>query len=819
MSGPIKPPVITLRGVPIGPAGTYARPGGTPVKRVGGGISLDHPNPEARPLKSRRPGRVTNIPGTPFEDLTPYLAQGKQNLRRVRPWIHWDRLPPRLTPFYLPNLVWELSGIEGVSFDEVTVHLAHMESLADMMTYLARLKPSLDEEAIRELAIQALFYVRSPYFTPPAGTAKDLNTDVKYSFGQVTKFPISEADAKKFFNWMYPWIPATQIQTVGSLKRGLMVYAGEHFVFVRAGAFIFGGWEYGQDGQTIIGAKFNGSPGVEHLETHQLVHSNFRTRRDIKEVADDLLAGRTPSHGHATAGYEWEGFAVEEGGELRRFPDIELLQGMFEVTIGDGEGNDIYYDPLKMLCAMARTYEWLTGQDKHKGTLNVTAGLPPSGTPGNTAINDQGGTPANWYIGAISRLFLTSHRRHADMNPVAREIMEQYAGHHGYRGVDEMLADHGDIRSWALAAAHLNIGLINTFNPATGRYEIDANLAVFSLDLFLSEVGVGFAQMLAASGPYYQGVVPLVDGGKVPLSTRFFLRNNLDTGGFFNEPYLTSERLLATYRDTFVSPEGETQLVRAVTDRVARGAVGEIQGDGRRRRTIHGDGRGRFEETGKADGRIEVTALDATAMGPRIRAMAVLQILADVVLFARREQIRLEEAALEAHDPALRDELFKKAKNYTVFTFTKELTGLRQEDVFGSAKKAVTDFMLNGANSDRARETADKLRFLITQFYKKYRLPGRQTQKEIALGAIGVFQKDVTFDELAQGRGTQGAAMRNLALHGFKGRPVTANEAMRILAAFQKQEAQFVLANQDNPAVLLDYAAGRAGFKFSYPPN
>lgn len=767
-------------------------------------------------------------------------------LTRHQPKIEIDTFPKNLTPQGLSYLVYHLNtdpegDYKDLSFHDIILLLARTNSLDEKVVILKKVLKNLAPRPVNKdyvaleiasgkkgakkdpwkedyihieggdyerLAMEATLYINSNYFHPPLGTDLEGIGGTKSTFGEVTRHPIDMEAALSYFNWRYPSVDLNTVKTHGDFDRGLMLYSGVKFVFVRSKEFIFGEFKRDAEGN-IIGAHFGGTPGIEHLESTMLTEPNFRTRRDIKTVAQQLMAGKKTSHGHATAGLEWEGWAISQiTKELLRIPHKELQEGMFEFTIGEEVGDDIQVDPLKMMVLMADTDAYVRNLDEFSDALLVTSGTLPSGTPQKTVINGNADTVFSRYVGAYSEVIRANHLSFDEMDSFAQFIMDKYAKYHGYKDFDGMFGEHGDVRTWVMAAMHANIAMINTFNPTTGRYEIDANLFLFTLNFMLSEMGIGLAQMMAASGPLYQGVVTEVTDGVVPLANRFFLRNNMGTGGFFNEPYANVENLMAAYRQTLVAKEGEENVMVAVTHTIARGAAGEKQEDASRLRIIHGSGRGRVEDVGGNGGRMEMTPMDATAMVFRTRIMALGQLSADVALLARYEQIKLEEAGK-----------LEEAKNYKVFTFVENLTGLKPDKVFGNTQSTVTDFMLRRDRSTKAKELADKWQLLIEQLKEQYILPGRQTQMGILSGGLSVFREDVDFDGLSQGHGTQGAALRNILLYGFRGRYVDTDEATEILAAWQEQEAAFIRRNRNNPEVLKAYGEGRAGFNFVYIPS
>jgi len=471
-------------------------------------------------------------------------------------------------------------------------------------------------------------------------------------------------------------------------------------------------------------------------------------------------------NGALQVGFERELWAIDPfTGELAKIRDEELLVGSIEIDEG------LYITPTLAAIGMAAKQKEL--EDKYPGRLLVNMSTPPSGSPRNTELNMYNEPEKEVNLGPyIAFIEGICYPRYKPFTSESLQIREQQASFHGYPGALEMIAENGDCRTWSTAAAHMNLGVINTYNPETGKYEVNFDLAKNLSNIALSELG-SIARIITASSPYITGVAPKING-KFTRDTREFIRQDMGTALSHNEPIRDAKHYQEIVRANMTAGKDGA-------DRLARAIVSHTNEDGSYTTTAHGGGRWRFEDTGSLTGRIEYTGAGSTSILPKARSMAILQMLQSIALLATHE-------------------------GKDVFDYIKENFGYSKEEVLGNADGTVQEFFLNGPQSPRMQKLAARL----TDIFEQMHVPGLEDSRQIALAALRDIQVEGDLHDLAKGKGTLGGALLKYAQQGYSGLQVA-----KIVHAFQQQEAKFIRTLSEDE--VKQYLRGEIGFEFVMP--
>jgi hypothetical protein len=602
-----------------------------------------------------------------------------------------------------------------------------------------------------------------------ADISKVGSKDLKRKFFEPVKSPIAVLDVIKKFRKVYGEDP----NVYGDFERGLIVYSDTrplHLIVVPSNHFIASAYYFASDGR-INRVELQGKTGKKHMYSSIVTYPNDQTRRDIDFVARKLMSEKTDLSqnpdifGALFVGFERELWAINpERGELEDITDEELLVG--EVEIDEG----FYITPAQAALGMAVKQQELERNYPHS-YLNNTS-VPVSGSPQNVDLNiydlpEKGDDNIGPYVAVIER---NCYRRYRPHTPESIQIREQQAAFHGYESANQMIAEHGDCRTWSTAACHLNVGLINSKTDKEDKYQVDFDLARNTSNLVLSEFG-SIVRMFTASSTFITGFVPRIDG-QVPLDIREFIRQDMGTAKSHNQPIRDDHHYQEIVRQTIVAgQEG--------ADRLSRAIVAHTNEDGSYAPAAHGAGRWRLEDIGKPSGRIEYTGAGSTTILPKLRSMAILQIFQALSILATHE-------------------------NKDVFDYIQENYGFTKDEIWGDADRTVQEFMLYGNKSERTQTLVERLTSLIERVH----IPSLEEAKEIALAGLRNFRKETTFKELAHGKGTLGGALMPLALNGVDSLTVA-----RIVDAFQRKEAAFILSLGSEEEVNR-YLKGEIGFEF-----
>lgn len=621
------------------------------------------------------------------------------------------------------------------------------------------------------------------------GSTKGQKLDVY----QTNKRPLSQEEITARFLELFPGEP---FETLGSLEKGLVIYSTVndlHLIAIPSSALIPSAFTYLDNGR-ITGVTFGGNAGLSHIKYSLIESPTERSREAIAKCVAALMSDKTdlaalyeqdrlretsgrPTelilNGALLVGFEREFWAIDpKTGELADIRHDELLVGCIEIDEGH------YITPAAAAVGMALKQKAM--EDKFNGLLLVNTGTPPSATPQNMEINvynepEKGDRNLGPYIAVIA---YTCWPRYGPRTKASWEIREQQAKFHGFDNADDMKAKLGDIRTWSNAAAHMNLGLPNTFNPERQRYEINFELARNVSNLVLSELGA-MSRMMTASTPFLTGFAPTLDGRFV-RDTREFTRNDLGTALSHNEPIRDARHYREIVSATMTAGKDGA-------DRLSRAIIAHKNKDGTYSATAHGAGRWRFEETRHEDGRpkpagrIEYTAAPATSILPKARSMAVLQMLEAIALIATHE-------------------------NKDVFDYIEETYGYSKEEVWGNADATVQEYLIAGPQSPRTK----RLGRVLTDILTRTDIPALREVKKIALAGIRDLFFEGDIHDFAKGKGTLGAALIPFAEEGYSGLAVA-----RIVDAFLRQEAQFIASLSEED--VNRYLRGEIEFEFKMP--
>ena len=476
--------------------------------------------------------------------------------------------------------------------------------------------------------------------SPGLPTKGDTKKTKRVMYEKVQR-PITPDDAIKRFQELYP---KERYAVEGNLEEGLVVYSLDkplHLVTVPSSQLIQSAFEYVEGSDKIVHVEFGGAAGENHIQHSTVTYGNRFNRYDIEKIVHALMNPNTnlstvfandrelreagkwhqmQLSGALLVGFEHEFWAIDPlTGELANIPHEELLVGCIEIDQGH------YITPANALYGMAVKQRKL--EEDYPGVLLVSTSTPPSGTLDNTVTNTFKSSALGPYIAVVAR---NCFRRFGSRTPESLQLRTQQAEFFGFENAQQMIQALGDCRMWSTAASHMNLGVPNTRNPKTGRFEINFEIARNTSNLALSEIGA-VARLFTASSPYITGMMPEIDGHN-PIDTREFIRTDMGTALPQNQPIRGDEHYQEIVRSTMTQGKDGS-------DRLSRGIVAHTNEANNYTATAHGAGRWRLEDTGAPTGRIEYTAAPGGTMLAKARAMSVLQMLQAISLLATYEGI------------------------------------------------------------------------------------------------------------------------------------------------------------------------------------
>lgn len=616
------------------------------------------------------------------------------------------------------------------------------------------------------------------------------------------------------------------------LRNGIVVWNEDdpaQLVFVRPDRFVVHHCKADPKGR-INKVVFGGPLGKQHVELTRLISAH----NPINAKSDNPLTNRLESRldryltclgrsdvslatldaegildGALNVGMEYEFWAIDpQSGELARIPHKELLWGLLEVDHGK------HVDPALAARRMADSH--LDILDIYPEYLIVSQSTPPSSSPLKTEVNIHVNSAIGRYVAATLPHLMDGYGPRSDES---RQIRDQQARHHGFQHFEDMVNAinqdniydeddrnrHAVAALHAVAAAHLNLGLPHVFFESQG-FLIDFEVARNTSNLAFSELGA-VARMLTASGPYLTGKAMTVDGLWV-RDVREFIRNDAGTALPQNQPIRDAAHFQEIVAWMIMGPHKADRLSRAIVVNTQT----DKDGNTVLVPTYHGSGRWRVKrprdnkDPQTRDGRIEYTGAGATAIRPKIQAMAIFQLLQTLAIIATYERYKRQAAGDSG------------AKEMDALSLAAELTGTTTDTIWGDAEKAVKDFLLRGPDSSRAHELIERLKTLFTNMFQRYNLAALTDVRDIAMAGLKALKHEGDLQDFADGKGTLGGALIHYARQmDSRGRPKYSGlDIAHMVHAWQQQEA-FAISRFTRRR-LLRYLKGQRGFRY-VPPS
>lgn len=582
--------------------------------------------------------------------------------------------------------------------------------------------------------------------------------------------------------------PEQRVRGMSSLEKGFNIFVnGDRvpaMIIARAkssDAHLLSALVLAQDAEDakIVPIKYGGAQGPKHVEQTMLVATNDRARTQMRHFIEAEQRGRPLSElekaglssGALRVGAEGERWVIDkETGELVCIYGVELLRGCDE----EDDGHYIFVADAMNGFAQKR----LAIAEQYPDALINSTSTSPTGSPQNTRTNFLQPEIGPYVV--VTDLWDAQKIRERAKDPAALEVLTQIAHHHGFSDAATLLNTFPDTRLWNTAAKQFHVGPMNVYNPVTGLWEIDFDLAKNYQEVFNSELGAIF-EMLCASGPYSFDT-PISLGGELVYDVRHFIRTIMGTADSLNEFWRDAEHFKEIVADTMTQGrQGAHTLARAAFAHDPNKPDAKKR---QRRKAIgHGVARARYTTPEKPLGTHEITAAGSAHILAGGRAFALAQVFAHIANLAYNE-------------------------GKSAFSFIAEKTGITIEELKGNRHQTTQEFFKMGPHSEHAHTLLERLTTIISAF--DFGAPELKQAQHVALEALKIGLYDCNFDELANGKGTIGGAMRELAEAGY-----TARQAALVLDAFERQEAQFWLGA--NPSEKEDYMVGLAGFEFEWP--
>lgn len=544
----------------------------------------------------------------------------------------------------------------------------------------------------------------------------------------------------------------------------------------------------------VLHAQYGAPQGAGHIESSRLADYSPQAEADVKALVDGLWSGKTMidlekegiTKGWGRVGLERECWMYDrQTGQLKRVSSIELHLGCVEIDDGH------YIDLDEMLVGLAQ--KRLDLEKLYPGLAIVTSSTSMSDDPRQTRINIINPMLGR-YVMSIENI-LWQRFKTGPKTPESWYVKNQIAAAIGMAGALEMMNTIGDTRLWNNAASHLNFGELHTQNDTREGYGLWFESIRNGSNALMSELGAAL-EMICASGPYTNGIVPVING-EMPLDLRKIGKRDMGSAEPHNVPILDAAHYKYIVSQTMTQgKKGADRLARAVVAHVPDELVTDLmvcleQNDHEGFRaalteiiaTAHGKGRWRFEPSSRMDGRLEYTGAGASSALPRVRAVAMGRMLSAIGKIATHEK---------------KDFLQMVAEDL----------GIPVSEVWGNDDATVLEYVLKHTQSERTRVLLKRLRTLFV----KYNMPALHKDRTTALAALDALLFDGDFDDFAHGKGTYATAMRNLARKGY-----SAHQAVLIADAFEHQEAEFLVSATPND--LESYREGRGGFNFVWPSD
>lgn len=544
----------------------------------------------------------------------------------------------------------------------------------------------------------------------------------------------------------------------------------------------------------VIKAQYGAPQGAGHIESSRLMDYSAQAEADVKALVDGLWSGKTMlelekediTKSWGRVGLERECWMYDrQTGQLKRISSIELHLGCVEIDDGH------YIDLDEMLVGLAQ--KRLDLEKLYPGLAIVTSSTSMSDDPRQTRINIINPTLGR-YVMSVENILWNCFKS-GPKTPESWYVKNQIAAAIEMSGASEMIKTIGDTRLWNNAASHLNFGELHTQNETGVGYGLWFESVRNGSNALMCELGAAI-EMICVSGPYTNGIVPVIDG-KIPLDQRKIGKKDMGSAESHNVPIMSAAHYKHTVSKTMTQGDkGADRLARAVVAHVPDELVADVMACLEQNdhegfiaalteivATAHGKGRWRFEPSSRTDGRLEYTGAGASSALPRVRAVAMGRMLSAIGKIATNEK---------------KDFLQMVAEDLEIPV----------SEVWGNDDATVLEYVLKHDQSPRTRVLLKRLRTLFI----KYNIPALHKDRTTSLAALDALLFDGDFDDFANGKGTYATAMRFLAKGGY-----SARQAVLIADAFEHQEAEFLVSATPNQ--LESYREGRGGFNFLWPED
>lgn len=572
---------------------------------------------------------------------------------------------------------------------------------------------------------------------------------------------------------LYPHIPEENFRKIGNLRQGMIVFnKDDPFQFVGVATNAFrpkpSTWKIDEDGW-LVDVDYGETPHEEHIFSSKLVRTNAATRATIQSVYRQMkdpfgsweqLCRSGLHYGVLQVGVEREFWREDPvTNQLVHYYGPEGIRGAGEIVDG------LFITPEQAALEMAA--KTLELEALYPGERLLTTATPMTGDVKYLRANMKAGNPSSYYIAAVNikRTGLDEngeprYRPRTDDSQMIRQQMVEASEF--YSTVSELLHDKllGDL--WCLASSHLNLGLPHT------NGKVDARLALEMANLLNSELGTVIRMMMMGGGISHKAKHKL--DGRFIRSAREPIRNDSGMAAEQNQPIRDEGHLLEIIFHMITSGKA---------DRLDRAAAVHVDEDGEMIFTGQGDWRLRITEDGTNSGRFELLGGDSSAILPRARAIAVMQLFGAIVI--------------EAY-----------SKNLSSLDYVADLLGLSSQDVWGRQSKTslMREFNVYGPNSPVVHPVIQR----VKQLFDVVSFPGLGSIQKIARRSMDLFTKEGDLKDLARGEGNLGGAVIPYMSD------YTVEQIAEMLRQYFHQEAIFVknLSASDVTRALL----GEIGFEF-----
>lgn len=553
----------------------------------------------------------------------------------------------------------------------------------------------------------------------------------------------------------------SRLRGCGLLERGAAVLVSQkdaaHLVTVLGSANIPDTYETDALGR-ITNIHFGHPATIDHVDYSALTSGSERLLERMKGYLRSLknrkgslnqLGASNGIDGFLKVGMEWEFWVMRMMMKRGLFGVGRVFQK--EHVAGLVERNDI--DPFMSLATASTTLAraFLEETKKYAPRLIVSTSTPLCGTPSDADLNTYDTLSRFAHHIALINYRI---RNYGPKTELSRSVRWQQAKRHGYPSGPAMVHQLG-LRLSTQAAAHESLGMPNVFNKKLGRYEASFELFKNISNLVNSELFGSLLRIMCFSAPYVTEIAPQAHGLYF-RDLRDIYKGDTGTTEDPTEPIRNPEH----WQDIVVSSMTGDHPVFTL-DRASVGKTLGYDDDGHviMAPQIHGQTRWRIKGTKEPMIRLEVTGPGATSILPKVRMMAVLQMIAVVGLVATvREQDSLEMVA--------------------------QMLGTSTNDVWGNLHEGVLDYNMHGPQATKIHDVVRKASKVFLEIYNGYDLEMLTPVVQVALPAIQSLLEEGDLLAFANGRGTLGGALISFARKGLSG-----TEVARRVHSFQHHEA------------------------------